>query len=203
MRADALARPRRVKSQPVIGVRIYNYAHAHRLDLHDAERHAAYLFARAGVRIAWTDHSENARVGPEQPEDSGIDFFVRIVPASMAAAYGPTPGELGQSAIPLGVKGPTPGGIANVFYDRVAAVSWSRGPCGGTFLGDVVAHELGHLLLGPHHSREGIMKASWTSKDLELAALCKLRFTSEQLAVLQQAARSLPGNSLRMAVARR
>ncbi len=50
---------------------------------------------------------------------------------------------------------------AYVFYDRIidAAVTMKRFP--GNFLGDVIAHEIGHLLLpGTRHSERGIMRAN-------------------------------------------
>ena len=50
---------------------------------------------------------------------------------------------------------------AYVFYDRIidAAVTMKRFP--GNFLGDVIAHEIGHLLLpGRSHSERGIMRAN-------------------------------------------
>jgi hypothetical protein len=47
-------------------------------------------------------------------------------------------------------------------------------------LGRVIVHELGHLLLGPGHSRVGIMKAHWKPEDLHRSNLGMLNFTSEQ-----------------------
>ena len=38
----------------------------------------------------------------------------------------------------------------------------------GTVLGYLIAHEVGHLLIGPGvHSPHGLMKGKWSSKDLE------------------------------------
>ncbi|MGH9550037.1 MAG: hypothetical protein ACRD3W_11710, partial [Terriglobales bacterium] len=48
-------------------------------------------------------------------------------------------------------------------------------------LGGVMAHELGHLLLGSNsHSRAGIMRAHWQGEELNLLSRGNLRFTSEQ-----------------------
>jgi hypothetical protein len=52
-------------------------------------------------------------------------------------------------------------------------------------LGRVMVHELGHLLLGPGHSRVGIMKAHWGPQDLHLSNLGMLDFTSEQAALIR------------------
>ena len=44
-----------------------------------------------------------------------------------------------------------------------------------------MAHELGHLLLGPNsHSRDGIMCHPWNLADLERAFLTQMRFTGGQ-----------------------
>jgi hypothetical protein len=58
-----------------------------------------------------------------------------------------------------------------------------------------------HLLVGTRHSRQGIMKALWTFQDLDLARRDKLRFSAEQLAALQLAARSLEQESSMMVAA--
>ena len=200
---DIPARPLEGKDQTVIKVWINNFAHINQSELEKAEGQAAALYAEADVRIVWRDRFQKRPPVRFQPGTPSADFFIRILRVSMIMGRLSGAEALGQAIIPTGTEGPVPGGIANVFYDRVMAVSWSRGPCGGAFLGDALAHEVGHLLLGPRHSREGIMKARWSSRDLKLASECRLRFSPDQLAALQQAARSLPRNSLTMAAAQR
>lgn len=46
---------------------------------------------------------------------------------------------------------------ASVYYDRVFTKT-AVGASIGTTLGDVIAHELAHLMLPPGHSRTGIMR---------------------------------------------
>jgi hypothetical protein len=58
-------------------------------------------------------------------------------------------------------------------------------------LGCAIAHELGHLLLGPNgHSAGGIMQGEWEPKQLRLALMGGLVFTSQQSKVLRVAARA-------------
>ena len=203
MAAELSARSRRVKNQPVIRVRIYNYAHVHRVDLCKAEGQAAYLLAKAGVRIAWTVYTQERSEGRPQSEDSGTDFVVRIIPASMTARLNHKTGEAGLSLIPSGVHGPTPGGIAHVFYENVKVLASESDLFFGEILGDAMAHELGHLLLGAEHSSEGIMKAHWTVHDLRIASQGGLPFSQTQVVLLQRAAWSLHQDSSMMAVAQR
>src|SRR5690348_831432 len=121
----------------------------------------------------------------------------------MARHWNYKPRALGESVISPTAEGPLPGGTANVFYDRVEHISylWDLDP--GEILGDAMAHELGHLLLGADHSGQGIMKARWNVQDLELARRGKLRFLPTETTALQRAVRSLPRNSSTMAAARR
>jgi hypothetical protein len=66
---------------------------------------------------------------------------------------------------------PADGGFglaAAVYADRIQELP-DGGECAGVILGRVIAHELGHLLLGRNgHSTTGIMHTPWRSQDLEL-----------------------------------
>ncbi|HET9178676.1 MAG TPA: hypothetical protein VFQ24_10015 [Terriglobia bacterium] len=198
---SSLARSRKVQDQAVVSVAIYDYANVGRTHLGQAEGHAAGIFAKVGVRIAWTDYSLRPGTGRAKPENSDADFFVRILPGSMARRGNRRAGALGESVISPTAEGPLPGGTANVFYDRVEHISslWDLDP--GKILGDAIAHELGHLLLGANHSDQGIMKALWSVEDLEMAKSGKLWFCSAETAAIQRAARSLPQNLSTMAAA--
>jgi hypothetical protein len=51
----------------------------------------------------------------------------------------------------------------------------------GNLDGQVIAHELGHLLLGRGaHSRGGIMEPNWRAKDLDKALQRRMIFPREQ-----------------------
>jgi len=48
-------------------------------------------------------------------------------------------------------------------------------------LGAAIAHEIGHLFLGPNsHSPVGIMRAGWDEGDLKRASQDNLTFTADQ-----------------------
>jgi hypothetical protein len=62
------------------------------------------------------------------------------------------------------------------FYDRVEQRT-ENAELRATLLGDLMAHELGHLLLGPRsHSPRGIMCAIWGTQELRNAAQGALLF---------------------------
>ena len=73
------------------------------------------------------------------------------------------------------------GCYSDVFYDRAMELhaDWKVGL--PDILGSVVAHELGHLLLGSNsHSSAGIMRAHWQGEELHRLSRGNLGFTSEQ-----------------------
>lgn len=194
-----------VNNQPVIRVEVYNYTHLGRKKLREAEGQAANLFAMAGVRIAWLNHSQKGRSVLSPLNHSNADFSIRILYAFMSRRL-PRASEanaLGESRVPSGTNEPTAGGIADVFYDRVREVStrWDLFP--GQVLGDAIAHELGHLLMGVRHSSQGIMKAFWDPHDLELTSQGRLQFQPGQLGLLQHAALELHSGSSPTVLARR
>ena len=73
------------------------------------------------------------------------------------------------------------GCYSDVFYDRARELhaNWNVGLA--DILGNVMAHELGHLLLGSNsHSGAGIMRAHWQGEELHRLSRGSLWFTSEQ-----------------------
>jgi hypothetical protein len=190
---NIVARPHRAKSRPVIRVEIYNYAKMGRSELRGAEGQAAGLFAMAGVQIMWIEWLGKPASFRSLPDDPSPDFSVRILGGSgmMQKKQGAGVDVMGESIIPGGTQAPVSGGIANVYYDRVKEVSAAWAPSTSAILGEAIAHELGHLMLGPQHSRQGTMKILWTPQDQDLIAHCELRFLPGQAKDLQRAARSL------------
>ena len=56
----------------------------------------------------------------------------------------------------------------------------------GVLLGAMMAHEIGHLLMGVNsHSREGIMSIPWDAHKLQQVNLGRLGFTPGQAATLK------------------
>ena len=60
------------------------------------------------------------------------------------------------------VKSTNRGWLATVFADRIGNAATRVGVEAGTLLGRVMAHEIGHLLLGiDYHGSAGVMRAAW------------------------------------------
>lgn len=185
------AKRHKLENRPGIRVAVYNEAGTDSFELRDAEYQAAELFAEAGIKITWLNYSHKQRLVRCQHGNSSADFFLRIVSGLGTLSLATKADALGQSMVPAPGDGYVTCGTASVFYDRLIAFASVVTPQSPQILGDAMAHELGHLLLGTRHSRQGIMKARWTLRDLGLAKCGKLRFSPEQLAALQRVAQSL------------
>ena len=194
-----------MKTQSVIRVAVYNYAHVARAELAEAERQAENIFASTGERIVWMDYSDKNRLVQPSIAHSTADLFVRILFAGKLKRVRRISAVdiMGESIVTSGNEWAVPGRIANVFYDRVKHVSTLWGLSSGEVLGDAITHELGHLLLGIGHSSQGVMKADWNSQDLVLAARGQLQFRPAQVALIQSAALCLHQDSLPIVLAQR
>jgi hypothetical protein len=184
----AWARAGKAKSAPVLKVGVYNYAGVGALRLQEAEGEAGRLFARAGVGIAWAKCALVHQAVEHYPQCSSPDVVLRILPDSMAARLGPHTEALGESFAPTG---PGHGWDANVFYSRVLDMSSPSGLDFALVLGEVAAHELGHLLLGPGHTRGGIMQAKWSPEVLKQASRGELQFDTSEAASLKEAVKMI------------
>jgi hypothetical protein len=80
------------------------------------------------------------------------------------------------------------GFLGSVFYDKVKDCAIHERIDLAPFLGGVIAHELGHLLLGAHsHSRSGLMCGSWSGKQIHDIERRGLSFSSSEAKRLQTA----------------
>ena len=100
-------------------------------------------------------------------DDQTTNLCLRILPGAMSNR-GEERFEAMGSAFPTDDN---TGFIANVFYKRLEGLGASVACSRATMLGNVIAHELGHLLLGRNsHSESGIMSANW-QRDGQVARL--------------------------------
>jgi hypothetical protein len=73
------------------------------------------------------------------------------------------------------------GCYSDVFYERAMELHTNWNVSLADILGNVMAHELGHLLLGSNsHNGMGIMRERWQGEELRRLSRGSLSFTSEQ-----------------------
>jgi hypothetical protein len=175
------------RSRPKINVRVYNYAHVTQKVLAGAEQEATIIFRQARLEMVWLDcplSMAEFEKYPDCQQPSGrVNLALRILPRAMAESEPSSNDTLGY-ALP-GSAG-APGRIANVFYHRVEELARKAQGLEYQILGNIMAHEIGHLLLGSTgHSPTGIMKAKWSREELQPSSVGSLVFTPQQATLIQ------------------
>jgi hypothetical protein len=179
-----------LKMQPVSGwqitIRIRDYAQANPLVRQRGVDAASEILHKAGVATRWID----CPVGSSGAGDcssalSPFDFVINLLPYSMSERLHQGEGVLGYA---IEASGKDFGLIASVFYDVAKERAAEQQQNLGELLGDAIAHELGHLLLGTNsHSLRGLMSAFWSGNQLRLASEGCLFFSEAEAKRIQAA----------------
>ncbi len=166
----------------------YNYAGVPTEMLVRAEREASRIYGHAGLEIEWLDcpltPEEAGRYPACETPVSPVRLAVRILSRGMAEKAGLPPAAFGSALFP------EEGGfamVAQVCWHCVLKLAEGRATMQGMILGHVMAHELGHLLLGMgSHGASGLMHVPWHKKELEKAAQGLLLFTPWEIARMRR-----------------
>jgi len=158
-------------------VLVFNFRQVSTDILSNAENEAGQIFGNAGMQVVWQEcptGNEPCRIG------LGPVFFLAI-------KAGPVQNKFldvvsGQAIVA--------NQLAVVYYDALPRVG--RGKTGtheaSTLLACVIAHELGHLLLGAYgHSIHGIMRDRWDIEQTRLALMSQLAFLPEESKLMKSA----------------
>ncbi len=144
--------------------------------LSEAQERAGNILGKAGAGVQWIDCRRAANASVCGALAAPDRIFLAIVGEDNRYPIGEN--VLGRS---LPGDGRGHGVYARAFYRHIQAKAKQERVDAAQLLGLVVAHELGHLLLGPKaHSPDGIMRANWSRRDMELGAKGQLRFTDRQ-----------------------
>jgi hypothetical protein len=148
-------------------LRVYNYARIDAGLLDAAEKVASGIFEKVGVRSAWVGCAVAPAEGEAyracESEMGTADIVLRILPQGMAKKL-----HASQEALGFAQACPEsePACELSVFYSRVDRLA-AEGYRADRILGYVMAHEVGHILMGAAHSEEGIMRGEWSRDDLQ------------------------------------
>lgn len=166
------------KTVSTITLRVYDYANVDRKAMLEAEGEATRILADAGVHARWVDcptrHADVDNYPGCLSPWQWNDYALRLELIAMAS-QDKSEDRLGYAVICDNRACP-----ANVYYDRVRGVPGGNNAPTQILLGRVMAHEIGHLLLGPNHTRTGIMQGAWSGRQLNMEAAHGMLFTPEQ-----------------------
>ena len=173
---------------PRITVFVYNYASVSPEVLLQTEAEASRIYQRAGLEIHWLDcplSSEEANRFPTcQVSPGPAKLAVRLMSRSMGQRLPHEQDSFGFAMFPEDGSFAT---VSNVFSGHAQDFASDHGLPYSVMLGHLIAHELGHLLLGVgSHSSTGIMHVPWHLKELKSAAQGLLNFTPEQADRMQR-----------------
>ena len=162
-------------------VLVYNQAHVSPGILSTAEREAGRILGAAGVRVTWLEcpmvSITASPGGPCLRPLESTDIMLRVLPSPIQSYF--KADVFGFAISPI---------LASVYYDFADRLDLTVYTEFNTriVLGCVIAHELGHLLLGTNsHSRAGIMQSPWKPKQVRKAMMGTLLFTAEQAKLMQ------------------
>jgi hypothetical protein len=157
-------------------VSVFNDAAAPPEVLSVAQDRAVFIMRQAGISLAWLDCGTPGKRRPNSGCDT-ISFPQHLSVRLISQASPASPDTFGQSF----QDAHGAGSYAVVYFRTLQASKAAKMVPVGELLGHVVAHELGHLLLGLHsHSATGLMSAMWQVPELYQAGHGNLFFTSEQ-----------------------
>ncbi len=164
-----------------ITIGVYDYAQAGSRVLLKAERVTGGILQNAGVSIAWLACSADV-TAPWNPGCANLagplKITLHVLAKDTAIRLRHKSDVFGLAAV--GEEGEF-GCDAWVFYDQVKEAAAQTALSLPQIFGNVIAHELGHLMMGPNsHSRTGLMRARWSRQELLAADLGKLSFSDSE-----------------------
>lgn len=169
--------PASVAENPQLRVLVYNDAQVSPGILTGAEQRAAEIFSQAGFDVNWVNcnhlDSNGEASGCNVVEGSG-NLVLRII--SHVAS------STSDAAFGVAFLGPDgTGRYSDVFWNRAQELHADSNVDIAGILGSVMAHEMGHLLLGSNaHAISGIMRAHWEAGELRRINMGTLVFLPQQ-----------------------
>lgn len=158
-------------------ISVYNDADVLADALERAEYEASRIFRQAGIEVNWL----NCRI-PAINEDASRACREAVFPEHLHLRI--VRKSLGLKAEAMGISFQANDGTgcyADLFYEPMEQLHQSDGTDVASLLGQVAAHEIGHLLLGSNsHSVAGIMHAHWTVAELASARVGGLVFLENE-----------------------
>jgi hypothetical protein len=151
------------------------------------EARAAHILAQTGLHVEWLNCAAGGSHVPDQFEQpspcSRIGYPSHLCVRIVLAGRSVREDIFGEAYTDSQGKGT----YIKLYYAHLAEPN-AHLPLGeGELLGCVIAHEVGHLLLGTDsHSHEGIMQGHWEDPQLREAGKGNLQFTPSQAGLMRE-----------------
>lgn len=160
-----------------VTIAVHNHAGVTANTLDRAERTASLVFKQAGVEVNWV----NCRPAAEAMQIAAACRTTEF-PRHLQLVIAGRSKNLNDSVLGVSYLGEDGTGCySDVFFAPAEELHDRLHLDLGTLLGNVVAHEIAHLLLGTNaHSDTGIMRPHWNGRDLASASRGELLFTRAQ-----------------------
>ena len=170
------------RERPSISVRIYDYVDMKPDTLSEAQRIAASFYTAIDITIEWEPTLRLQKHGCNGCGSGKLqDFTINLLNRTMVAR-----GRWPKDAVGMAAVAPEGGGkIAYVLYDRLRDATSAAGWSLSEFLGVVIAHELGHLLLPAGAHSDGLMRPNWDVAQPTSFNVHNLAFTPQQTALIR------------------
>ena len=175
---------------PGLMIRTYNQYAVSSQDLQTAREYANATLEEAGISVTWLDCGGTTR------QATMAYANCRQTPASNELLVhiqrkGPVDGtqnvSMGFSLVSGKADGHQPS-LCTVFADVVTSVARKAHVDSRRLLGQAIAHEIGHLLLNnAHHSAAGLMRAIWSTFELQRNNTTDWLFLKEEAATMREA----------------
>jgi len=197
--ADSRKKPSE-QPQPRLTVRVYNHVGVPGDVMLSATQIARRIYRELGIETRWAscmmkDGQPAAPLCATPPDVTHL--FVQIGSEADAVRFGA--GE-NTSGYAMPAEQGKFGSTTILFFNRISRQAAESGVAVEILLGHMVAHEIGHLLLGrdpkggDSHSKSGIMKAPWGRRELRLASTGALRFHKREKRLLISSATARVGH---------
>ena len=185
-----------------VTIQIHDYVHLPPAALMAASDVVTHIYNSIGVQTDWLApmrqepfRSGGSARGGSASRGSSARRNPPYVPIAQITVIVLTPEMAIRGHIPEGILGfaavATDGGIgriAYVIYDRVRQQAATGAIDETSLFGFVMAHEIGHLLLGPgSHADAGLMKGDWDREDLRRFWMVTPQFSPREAADVRSA----------------
>ncbi len=172
---------------PRMKVLIYDYAQLREPAKEQAQDRVSEIYGKVGVKMEWSECPTRASQRDLYPGCTGLEDATTVIVRIHSRVRTGMKSEAAAEAIAAAR-------IINIYINRVQYEAGSLRLPPTELLSYVIAHEIGHLLLGPDsHALTGIMAARWRLPDLVHISQGGPGFTPRECERIREGIRTLQG----------